>query len=203
VDGQRIPGSLEIASRLAVAAAARGGLRTRVSRGARFGVALNSAIPGLVNAPADPKGFLDEALGAQLIILVAHGYVEPPQVAELSLIEADGRVTQLPLQTIAEDPRRIAGKTFILLSCETARTGTWSHQAGGLAGALLACGARRLIAPLWPVLVDAAINLGETLLIDLAAGRDPAQILQELARTAGELTDGAAVSTCAFVVWSA
>lgn len=203
VEGQRIPGSLEIASRLAVAAATHGGLRTRVSRGARFGLALSSAIPGLVNAPADPKGFLDEVLDAQLIILVAHGHVEPPLGAELSLIEADGRVTQLPLQTIAEDPRRIAGKTFVLLSCETARTGTWSHQAGGLAGALLACGARRLIAPLWPVLVDAAISLGEALLIGLAAGRDPAQVLRDLARTAGELTDGATVSTCAFVVWSA
>jgi tetratricopeptide (TPR) repeat protein len=203
VEGQRIPGSLEIACRLAVAAATHGGLRTRVSRGARFGAALSSAILGLVNAPADPKGFLDETLDAQLIILVAHGYVEPPLVAELSLIEADGRVTQLPLQTIAEDPRRIAGKTFVLLSCETARTGTWSHQAGGLAGALLACGARRLIAPLWPVLVDAAINLGEALLIGLAAGRDPAQVLLELVRGTGELTDGAAVSTCAFVVWSA
>jgi hypothetical protein len=204
VEGQRIPGSLEIASRLAVAAATvRGGLRTRVSRGARFGAALNSAIPGLVNAPADPKGFLDEALDAQLIILVAHGYVEPPLVAELSLIEADGRVTPLPLQTIAEDPRRIAGKTFILLSCETARTGTWSHQAGGLAGALLACGARRLIAPLWPVVVDPAIDFGEAMLVGLAASRDPAQILLDLARTTGELTDGAAVSTAAFVVWSA
>jgi len=203
VEGQRIPGSLEIASRLAVAAAARGDLRTRVSRGARFGAALNSAIPGLVNAPANPKGFLDEALDAQLIILVAHGYVEPPLVAELSLIEADGRVTQLPLHTIAEDPRRIAGKTFILLSCETARTGTWSHQAGGLAGALLACGARRLIAPLWPVLVNPAIDLGEAMLVGLAASRDPAQILLDLARTAGELTSGTAVSTCAFVVWSA
>jgi hypothetical protein len=164
---------------------------------------LNATIPGLVNAPADPTGFLDEALDAQLIILVAHGYVEPPLVAELSLVEADGRVTPLPLQTIAQDPRRIADKTFLLLSCETARTGTWSHQAGGLAGALLACGARRLIAPLWPVVVNPAIDLGEAILVGLAASRDPTQILLDLARTAGELTDGAAVSTCAFVVWSA
>lgn len=203
VDPGRIPGSLEIARRLAARAAVLGGVRARVSRGPRFGEGLGAAISGLVNAPANPTGFLEEALEAQLIVLVAHGFVEPPFTAELTLVEADGRVTALPLHTIAQDPRRIVGKTFLLLSCETGRTGTWTHQAGGLAGALLSCGARRVIAPLWPVLVSPAIDVGEAMLVGLAVKQDPAQILAELSRATGELTDGPAVSTGAFVVWCA
>lgn len=201
VPKRRIPGSLEIARRLAVRAATLGDLRARVSRGARFGEALGVAIPGLVNAPADPVGFLEEALEARLIVLVAHGYVEPPLEAELLLLEADGREVRLSLQTIAKDPRRIVDKTFILLSCETGRTGTWTHQAGGLAGALLSCGARRVIAPLWPVVVDPAIAVGEALLVGLVAKQDPARILADIGRIA-ELADGPTVSTSAFVVWS-
>jgi hypothetical protein len=74
----------------------------------------------------------------------------------------------------------VAGITIVLLSCETGRVGDWLHRAAGLAGVLLASGARNVIAPLWPVLLDPAWKVGNAVLQALASQGELSEALKHL-----------------------
>ena len=167
---QSIPNSIEMGALLARMAQELGPLRVRMSRGAAFGQALGIPCPELVEGPASPEDILRELAEADVAMLLCHGEVDGPRQAQLLLVDGKGALVPLGMERLAEDPRRVAGATVVLLSCQTGRVGDWIHQAAGLAGALLAGGARSVIAPLWPVLLDPALAVGHAVLRTLASG---------------------------------
>ncbi|MBA3546789.1 MAG: CHAT domain-containing protein [Nannocystis sp.] len=195
-----IPGVVSLTTTLATLAAEIGPTRVRLSRGALWGSHLATKVPGMVDGPADANGLLCEVAEAEVVVLMCHGRAGGPDDAELEVTTVDGSPETLTIQAIAANPRRVKGQTFILLSCETGRTGTWIHQAGGLAGALLACGARYVLAPLWPVQVHVACEVGAAALRALAAGRDLAELLAAPGRERSAADD---ISRVAFVLWMA
>ena len=199
--GAAIPDVEQWTAALASRAERIGPTRVRISRGARWGHRLGAAISGLVDGPADASGLLCEIMESEVVLMMCHGMADGPDDAEIQLIAANGHPERLTIQQIAADPRRIAGQTFVLLSCETGRTGAWLHQAGGLAGALLACGARRVLAPLWPVFVDTAAEVGAAALTAIADGRDLAEMLVAL-NTASVTSQGDEISRAGFVLWT-
>lgn len=198
-DGVPIPEPTRLAAHVAAAATRVGPLRVRLSSGARWGHQLGVEIPGLVDAPADASGLLCEVAESDIVLLMCHGSADGPDDAELKVITGDGRSERVTIQQIGADPRRIAGQLFILLSCETGRTGAWLHQAGGVAGALLACGARQVLAPLWPVFVEVAVDVGLAALTALSVRRELDEMLAELHATPVSAADR--VSRDAFVLW--
>lgn len=177
---QALPGSIELAASLARAAQGMDDLRVRLSRGASSGPALGFPCPGLVKGPASPEELLRDLAEVDVAMLLCHGEVDGPTDARLLLVDDSGAVKPLTMERLAEDPHLVAGTTFILLSCETGRVGDWLHQAGGLAGALLAGGARNVVAPLWPVLLDPAWAVGNAMLQALAGGTDLSAALLRL-----------------------
>lgn len=200
VPGGAIPEVVARTTELARLAASVGPHRVRLSRGERWGERLGVDVPGLVNGPADAKGLLLEIAEAEQVLLMCHGRATSPEDAELQMIAADGEPEVVSIATIAADPRRIPGQTYILLSCETGRTGATLDRAGGVAGALLACGARQVLAPLWPVLSSVAYDVGAAALRAIAAGEDLATTLAGPAE-AKSLADD--VSRAGFVLWVA
>jgi hypothetical protein len=136
--------------------------------------------PELVEGPASPDEFLRELDGVDVALLLCHGEVDDPQDARLLLLDGSGAEAPLSMQRLADDPRRVAGATIVLLSCETGRVGDWLHQAAGLAGTLLAGGARNVIAPLWPVLLDPAWAVGRAVLEALSSREDLSVVLRRL-----------------------
>jgi tetratricopeptide (TPR) repeat protein len=175
-----IPGSVELGASLALTAQTLGPLRVRMSRGAAWGTALGVPCPELVEGPASADDILRELAGVDVAMLLCHGEVAGPTDAQLLLVDGSGAVVPLRMQRLAEDPHLVAGTTIVLLSCETGRAGDWLHQATGLAGALLAGGARNVIAPLWPVLLDPAWKVGHAMLGALASQGDLSATLQRL-----------------------
>jgi hypothetical protein len=175
-----IPSSIEMGALLARMAQELGPLRVRMSRGAACGQSLGIPCPDLVEGPASPEDILRELAEVDLAMLLCHGEVEGPRQARLLLVDGTGTLVPLGMERLAEDPRRVAGTTVVLLSCQTGRVGDWIHQAAGLAGALLAGGARSVIAPLWPVLLDPALAVGNAVLRTLASQEDMSVALQQL-----------------------
>lgn len=199
--GREIPGVLRLTETLATVAESIGSIRVRLSCGERWGDKLGCSIRGLVDGPADANGLLGEIAESEVVLLMCHGFADGPDDAEIEVVNADGRSERLTIQQIAADPRRIAGQTFVLLSCETGRAGAWLHQAGGIAGALLACGARQVLAPLWPVLVDVAVDVGAAALRALATGKDLGELLTALHDPTLPIEDQ--ISRAGFVLWTA
>lgn len=195
-----IPGVVSLTTTLAALAAEIGPTRVRLSRGALWGSHLATKVTGMVDGPADANGLLCEVAEAEVVVLMCHGRAGGPDDAELEVTTVDGSSETLTIQAIAANPRRVKGQTFILLSCETGRTGSWIHQAGGLAGALLACGARHVLAPLWPVQVHVAGEVGAAALKALAQGRDLAELIATPGREKSIADD---ISRVAFVLWMA
>jgi hypothetical protein len=177
---QEIPGAVESGVRLARLAESVGPLRVRMSRGPLFGQALGTACPGLIQGPASPEDICRELKEADVALFLCHGEVSGPRQARLFLLNGAGAVAALDMEHIADEPQRLAGTTVVLLSCETGRVGDWLHRAAGLSGALLACGARSVIAPLWPVRLEPAVAVGEALLKGLPEGREPSVTLHAL-----------------------
>ena len=175
-----IPNSIEMGALLARMAQDLGPLRVRMSRGAASGQSLGIPCPDLVDGPASPEDILRELAEVDLALLLCHGEVEGPRQARLLLVDGTGTLVPLSMERLAEDPRRVAGTTVVLLSCQTGRVGDWIHQAAGLAGALLAGGARSVLAPLWPVLLDPALAVGNAVLRTLASREDMSVALQQL-----------------------
>lgn len=199
--GTAIPDVERWTAALASRAERIGPTRVRISRGTLWGHRLGATIPGLVDGPADVGGLLCEIMESEVVLMMCHGMADGPDDAEIQLVAGDGSPERLTIQQMAADPRRIAGQTFVLLSCETGRTGAWLHQAGGLAGALLACGARQVLAPLWPVFVDTAVEVGAAALSAIADGRDLAEMLAALHSTSAT-SPADEISRAGFVLWT-
>ncbi|RYZ39537.1 MAG: hypothetical protein EOO71_19725 [Myxococcaceae bacterium] len=174
---QSLPGSVELGASLAQQAQALGPLRVRMSRGAAWGKALGILCPELIEGPASPGDLLRDLAEVDVVLLLCHGEVDGPQDARLVLVDGAGRIAHLTLQQLAEDPHLVVGTTFVLLSCETGRVGDWLHRASGLAGALLAGRAKNVIAPLWPVLLEPAWEVGRAMLEALAAQGELSEVL--------------------------
>ena len=206
-----LPGSVELGASLARTAQEGGPLRVRMSRGAAWGQALGIPCPELVEGPASPDELLRELAGVDVAVLLCHGEVDGPREARLLLVDGTGSVAPLSMQRIADDPHLVAGTSIVLLSCETGRVGDWLHRAAGLAGALLAGGARNVIAPLWPVLLEPAWAVGRSVLEALHHQRDLSEALLRLNApengptlgrgTKGEGSRKQAWSLKAFVRW--
>jgi hypothetical protein len=202
-----LPGSIEAGAQLA-RGAKQTDLRVRLGRGAVHGRALGVECPGLIDAPPEPEGVLQDLIECKQIVLLCHGSTTSPDTAALELLDRHGEPAQLDLRRIAGDPRSFAGATVLLLACETGRAGPAMHRAGGFPGMLLACGARRVIAPLWTVFMGPATDLAQVVLRALADARSPAA---ELAVQVGRLraaTPGTDDwlrfhTSRAFVVWDA
>ncbi|WP_204484978.1 CHAT domain-containing protein [Archangium primigenium] len=173
-----LPHSVELMVLLARTAQETSDLRVRMSRGPRWGQALDGTCPGLVEGPASPDAILHDMAEVDVAVLLCHGEVDGPRDARLMLVDDTGAVAPLSMSRLAEQPQRVAGASIVLLSCETGRVGDWLHQAAGLAGALLAGGARSVIAPLWPVLLGPAWEVGRSVLAVLHQRGDPSEALR-------------------------
>lgn len=141
--------------------------------------------PKAVQVPADAEHVLEELDHAGLAIIMAHGHMSGPRDAWLHLLRRDGTEERLDVRRLADNPAVLAGLRIILLSCETGRTGDQPHMPGGIAGALLAAGAREVVAPLWSVSVPNALRLGEALITGLAEGKTLASVLTRFAGKTG------------------
>lgn len=174
-----LPGIVEVGAVLAREVAGAD-LRVRFERGAVHGRALGLDCPGLIDAPPEPEGVLQDLVECKRVVMLCHGVTEGVEDAAVLLLDAEGRQARLDLRRIAEDPRSFAGATVLLLACETGRAGPWVHRAAGFPGVLLACGAQRILAPLWPVFSDVAVTVGRAVLRALDCGASPADVLAEL-----------------------
>jgi hypothetical protein len=175
----------------------------RLGRGPVYGRSLGIACNGLIDAPPEPDGVLEDLIEYKRVVILCHGGTDGIDDAALQLLDVHGRPAKLDLRRIAEDPRSFAGATVLLLACETGRSGAALHRAGGFPGVLLACGARQVIAPMWPVFSDVAAALGQEVLRPLGGGLDPCRVLAEMVeRMRGEASNRRRFhSLRAFVVW--
>ncbi|MBI2893923.1 MAG: CHAT domain-containing protein [Deltaproteobacteria bacterium] len=161
-------------------AAARGPVRLLGSVGGRFGRALLGERAVVRDSPASARDVLAEAGEHEVIVLVAHGEVETIETAAVLCIDSAGNVDRLDVATIAQDPDRFAGATVLLLSCDGGRVGDSLADPGGVAGTLVSAGARCVVAPLWPVQLDVAVQIGRAVLEGLATGQEPFAVLAKL-----------------------
>ncbi|WP_395834537.1 CHAT domain-containing protein [Cystobacter fuscus] len=202
-----LKGAVKIGAQLAQLVSVAGTPRALLSQGGKFGTALRLSCPGLVERPASAGDVLRELAEADVVMFLCHGGVQGPRMAMLQLLDEAGSNSELALEQVGADPRRIAGATVVLLSCETGRVGDWLHRAAGLAGAFLASGARQIIAPLWEVRLGAALHVGRAVLDALIQEREPSLALHALHSQdvqAGGSTPGnfgRAWSLKAFVHW--
>jgi hypothetical protein len=169
---------LAAVERLAAAAASRGPVHVLASIGATHGSEV--AGPRALSRPASPASLLDVARDHDILVVVAHGEAASPASAGILLVDQRGSVERLDVARMAASPGAFTGATILLLSCETGKVGGAFHDAGGVAGALIAAGARVVIAPLWPVRLDVAVTVAEAVLHGLAAGREPFEVLADL-----------------------
>lgn len=143
------------------------------------------AHPDAVDVPADARHVLEELDHAGVAVVIAHGHMSGPRDAWLHLLSKDGTEERLDVARLAENPAVVAGLRLILLSCETGRTGDQPHMPGGIAGTLLAAGAREVIAPLWPVTVPSALRLAHGLVQGLREGEPLTSVLARFSRQPG------------------
>ncbi|MCK8498034.1 CHAT domain-containing protein [Myxococcus fulvus] len=199
--------AVKVGAQLTQLIASAGATRALLSQGSKFGTALRLSCPGLVDRPASAGDVLRELAEADVVMFLCHGGVAGPRNATLQLLDERGSDSELVLEQVGAEPRRIAGATVVLLSCETGRVGDWLHRAAGLAGAFLASGARQIIAPLWEVRLGAALQVGRAVLDALGRGADPSLAIHALrvqdAQAGGASSgySGRAWSLKAFVHW--
>lgn len=174
--GQGVP-TLEALER---AAARRGPVRLLGSVGERFGRALLGERSAVRDTPASARDVLLEAAEHETVVLVAHGEVETLEDAAVLCLDASGNIDRLDVSQLGLSPDAFAGATVLLLSCEGGRMGDSLVDPGGLAGTLLAAGAACVVAPLWPVRLDAAEQVGCAVLDGMATGDEPWTVLAKL-----------------------
>ncbi|MFL5346644.1 MAG: CHAT domain-containing protein [Hyalangium sp.] len=179
-EAQEIPDAIPAGVRLARLAEQVGPVRVRMSQGRAFGESLEGECPGLERGPASPDDVLRELPEVDVALFLCHGEVSSPHEARLLLLDESGKIAALDMERMAQDPRRLAGMLVVLLSCQTGRVGDWLHRAAGLSGALLACGARSVVAPLWPVRTGPAVAVGEAVLSALSTHADLSVALHQL-----------------------
>ena len=156
------------------------GARLLASRGEVYGHALLGSRREVRDTPASARDLLKEAREHEVIVIIAHGVVESANSSSFLCIDARGREDHLDLEMLASEPESFAGATVILLSCESGRTGDTLFNPGGLAGTLIASGARCVIAPLIPVRLDLAVEVGTSVLTALHNGVDPWSVLAQI-----------------------
>lgn len=174
--GQGVP-TLE---RLERAAVRRGPVRLLGSVGKRFGRTLLGERSEVRNTPASARDLLLEAAEHETVVLVAHGEVATLEDAAVLCLDAHGHVDRLDVAQLARSPDAFAGATVLLLSCESGRMGDAMIDPGGLAGTLLAAGAACVVAPLWPVRLVVAEQVGRAVLDGIASGDEPWTVLARL-----------------------
>jgi tetratricopeptide (TPR) repeat protein len=174
--GQGVP-TLEALER---AATRRGPVRLLGSVGAQFGRSLLGERSVVRNTPASARDVLLEAAEHETVILVAHGEVATLEDAAVLCTDASGSIDRLDVGQLERSPDAFAGATILLLSCEGGRMGDSLVNPGGLAGTLLAAGAACVVAPLWPVRLDAAEQVGCAVLDGMTTGDDPWSVLAKL-----------------------
>lgn len=162
------------------AAARRGPVRLMGSVGERFGRALLGARSEVRDTPASVRDVMLEATEHEVIVLIAHGEVETLEDAAVLCLDASGRIERLDVAQLGRSPDVFAGATVLLLSCEGGRMGNSAVDPGGLAGTLLASGAACVVAPLWPVRLDVAEQVGLAVLEGMASGDEPWTVLAKL-----------------------
>ena len=181
------PAGLESFQRLVEKARARGRATGVGSVGVRHGPEL---IGGISQAPASVEALLARIPDHDVLVAIAHGQADSPETAALLLVGRHGSVEPLDVAMLQQHSDRFTGLTIILLSCESGRVFDSFHDPGGVAGALVAAGARAVVAPLWPVRLDVAEDLAQAVLDGLAEGLPP---WQALAAARPERTGGPAL----------
>ncbi|MCK6505659.1 CHAT domain-containing protein [Myxococcota bacterium] len=166
------------ARRLVEVAAPRGETRALVSVGDQHGTAVG--LPHALTGPASPSSLLRRARDHDVFVIIAHGEAPAPDAAALVLLDERGEPQRLDVQGLAAHPGAFTGATVILLACESGRVGSAFHEPGGVAGALVAAGARAVVAPLWPIRLDVAEEVAVAVLRGLADGREPFEVLAAL-----------------------
>ncbi|HWO24383.1 MAG TPA: hypothetical protein VNO30_36815 [Kofleriaceae bacterium] len=165
---------------LARVAAELGTVRLLGSVGRSSGRTLLGNRTEVRNTPASAENLLAEAGEHDVIVVLAHGRVDAIEDAALLCLDEDGELERLDVTTLARRPDRFAGATVLLLSCETGRTSDSLAEPGGVAGTLVSAGARHVIAPLWPVQLDVAVQVGEAVLRGTQRGAAPWEVLAAL-----------------------
>lgn len=165
---------------LARVAAERGVVRLLGSVGRSSGRALLGERTVVRNTPASAANLLAEAGEHDMIVVLVHGRVDAIEDAALLCLDEDGDLDRLDVTTLARDPDRFAGATVLLLSCETGRASDSLAEPGGVAGTLVSAGARHVIAPLWPVQLDVAVQVGKAVLRGIQRGAAPWEVLAGL-----------------------
>ncbi|MCW8141300.1 MAG: CHAT domain-containing protein, partial [Planctomycetota bacterium] len=165
---------------VATVAKRAGRVRRLASCGSRFGAALLGAAQDLRNRPSSAADILGEAREHDIIVMIAHGEAPTPEDAAVLCVSESGGVDRLDVAALGRSPEAFCGANVVLLSCETGRVGDALAEPGGVAGALLAAGARAVIAPLWPVRLDVAVEVAREVLEGMREGWEPAVALARL-----------------------
>lgn len=165
---------------LARVAAERGAVRLLGSVGRSSGRTLLGDRTVVRNTPASAANLLAEAGEHDMIVVLAHGRVDAIEDAALLCLDEDGDLDRLDVTMLARHPDRFAGATVLLLSCETGRASDSLAEPGGVAGTLVSAGARHVIAPLWPVQLDVAVQVGNAVLRGIQRGAAPWEVLAGL-----------------------
>lgn len=168
----------EAARRLVTASRARGEVSALVSVGKQSGGDVYGV--STLSGPASPQNLLRRARDHDVFVIIAHGEAPSPEAAALLLVNEDGEVERLDLTALATHTGAFTGATVVLLSCESGRVGDAFHSPGGVAGALIAAGAKAVVAPLWPVRLDVAAEVAEAVILGLDAGVEPFEALAAL-----------------------
>lgn len=161
-------------------AAERGPVRVLASVGERFGRALLGDSKEVRDTPASAKDIVKEASEHEIIIMIAHGEVPSFEQAALLCLNTTGEIDRLSIEQLSQAPDAFAGATVILLSCDSGRISDSIIEPGGVAGTLLSAGARCVIAPLWPVRLDAAEQVGQGILEGIMSGEEPWSVLARI-----------------------
>ncbi len=174
-----------ITEELAAIAEAYGSTELLVSLGPQFGRAAFPAFARVRESSMSARALLSAAREHDVIAILAHGFVEPNGEGGIVCVGPDGSEEILDVTGVASDPNAFAGATVVLLSCETGRVAGAIHQPGGVAGILLAAGARMVVAPLWPVGFDVARDVARAILDGIARGHAPSEVLPAILATTG------------------
>jgi hypothetical protein len=141
-----------------------------------------SVLGSAADAPASAEQVLREIDHAGTLVLLAHGTAEGPDAAWIECVGADGTPQRLDATMLQRDPLAVAGLSAVLLSCESGRAGDIPGHVGGVAGALLAAGAREVVAPLWPVGLGRAVRVADAALAARASGQDLSAALAKVSQ---------------------
>ncbi|MFO0647979.1 MAG: hypothetical protein U0326_17200 [Polyangiales bacterium] len=155
---------------------------TALGTRARWGRALEVPAAGLVDRSPSPDTLAEIAVGADVIVLLAHGRVIDEIGPCIELMSDDGSLARLDARAIAARATAFAGRHVVLLSCEAGFVDATPNRLGLLLGELLACGAASVTAPSWAVPMRAALSVCCFVVQALLRGREPEEGTAEAIR---------------------